>query len=247
VIADAGMGCDCCNPCDTPVPEGKEHELPVDLDRTIASLVLERPSRARAFEQLGLDYCCGGNRSLADACGAAGLDPDTALEALDGTAEDASDEPDWQSVPLPQLVDHIVSAHHDRLRQELPRLDGLLAKVVRAHGDEDPQLRELQATFVSLRRELEEHMADEEARLFPLCRSGEPLDPLHVAELEDEHAATGLALAQLRGLTHGYDLGLARCNTHRATIDGLRELQLDLHRHIHEENNVLFARALASA
>jgi regulator of cell morphogenesis and NO signaling len=220
--------------------------LPVDPDRTIASLVLERPSRARAFEQLGLDYCCGGNRSLADACGAAGLDLGPALEALDGTADDASDEPDWQRVPLPELVDHIVNVHHDRLWLELPRLDGLLAKVVRAHGDENPQLRVLQETFVSLRRELEEHMADEEIRLFPLCRSGEPLDPHHVAELADEHAATGLSLARLRSLTRGYDLDLARCNTHRATIDGLRELELDLHRHIHEENNVLFARALAA-
>jgi regulator of cell morphogenesis and NO signaling len=90
-------------------------------------------------------------------------------------------------------------------------------------------------------------MADEEERLFPRCRSGEPLDPRHVAELEDEHAATGQALAQLRAGTRDYDVDLARCNTHRATIDGLRELELDLHRHIHEENNVLFARALARA
>jgi regulator of cell morphogenesis and NO signaling len=221
--------------------------VPADPDRTIAELVLERPSRARELERLGLDYCCGGNRSLADACGTAGLDLGSTLEALDAAAEDVPDEPDWQTVPLPELVDHIVSAHHDWLRQELPRLDGLLAKVVRAHADEDPQLRDLQATFVSLRAELEEHMADEEERLFPLCRSGEPLDPRHVAELEDEHAATGRALAQLRTGTRDYDVDLARCNTHRATIDGLRELELDLHRHIHEENNVLFARALARA
>ncbi|HEY7603186.1 MAG TPA: iron-sulfur cluster repair di-iron protein [Gaiellaceae bacterium] len=221
--------------------------MPVDPDRTIAELVLEEPSRARELERLGLDYCCGGKRSLADACEAAGVDLGSTLEALETAAGDTSDEPDWQSVPLSELVDHIVSAHHDRLRQELPRLDGLLAKVVRAHADEDPQLRELQATFVSLRAELEEHMADEEERLFPLCRTGEPLDPRHVAELEDEHAETGLALAQLRARTRDYDLDLARCNTHRAAIDGLRELELDLHRHIHEENNVLFARALARA
>jgi regulator of cell morphogenesis and NO signaling len=221
--------------------------LPVDPDRTIAELVLERPSRARELERIGLDYCCGGNRSLADACGAAGLDLRSTVEALDAAVDDATVEPDWRNVPLPELVDHIVSAHHEWLRQELPRLDGLLAKVMRAHGDEDPRLGDLQAAFVSLREELEEHMADEEERLFPLCRSGEPLDPHLVAELEDEHAATGRALAQLRAYTRNYDLDLARCNTHRATIDGLRELELDLHRHIHEENNVLFARALARA
>jgi regulator of cell morphogenesis and NO signaling len=221
--------------------------MPIDPEHTLAALVLERPARSRTFEELGLDYCCGGNRSLTDACAAVGVDLDATLARLEAASEEPDGEPDWQRVPLEELVDHIVSVHHDGMRQELPRLDGLLAKVVRAHGDEEPQLRELRATFVSLRAELEEHMSDEEERLFPLCRSGEPLDPRHVEELEDEHVSTGQALGQLRALTRDYDLGVARCNTHRATIDGLRELEVDLHRHIHEENNVLFPRALAAA
>ena len=196
--------------------------MPIDASRTVADLVLEQPSRARVFENLGLDYCCGGNRSLTDACAAVGVDLDATLARLEAASEEPDGEPDWQRVPLEELVDHIVSVHHDGMRQELPRLDGLLAKVVRAHGDE-------------------------EERLFPLCRSGEPLDPRHVEELEDEHVSTGQALGQLRALTRDYDLGVARCNTHRATIDGLRELEVDLHRHIHEENNVLFPRALTAA
>ena len=118
---------------------------------------------------------------------------------------------------------------------------------MRAHGDGRPELSELRDTFVALRSELEEHIATEETQLFPLVRIGGPYDAEQVAELEHDHASAGSALATLRDLSDGYDLDRALCNTHRATLDGLRELELDLHQHIHEENNVLFPRALATA
>jgi len=223
-----------------------EEALMIDPSRTVAELVLEQPSRARAFEDLGIDYCCGGKQSLDSACDARGLDVDTAVAALEAAVA-PSGEQDWATVPLSDLCDHIVAAHHDRLREELPRLDGLLDKVVRAHGDERPELAELRETFVALRGELEEHMATEESDLFPLVRRGGPYDADKVAELEHDHAWAGSALSRLRELSGGYDLDRALCNTHRATLDALRELELDLHQHIHEENNVLFPRALAAA
>ena len=172
---------------------------------------------------------------------------DDAVAALESAAGVPSGERDWASAPLSELCDHIVTAHHDHLREELPRLGGLLEKVVRAHGDGRPELSELRGTFVTLRSELEEHIATEETQLFPLVRSGGPYDAEQVAELEHDHASAGSALARLRDLSDGYDLDHALCNTHRATLDGLRELELDLHQHIHEENNVLFPRALATA
>jgi regulator of cell morphogenesis and NO signaling len=224
-----------------------EEPAMIDPSRTVADLVLEQPSRARVFEELGVDYCCGGKQSLSAACDARGLVVDDAVSALESVAEMPAGERDWASAPLAELCDHIVTAHHDRLRDELPRLDGLLEKVVRAHGDERPQLSELRDTFAALRSELEEHLATEESQLFPLVRSGGPYDAEQVAALEHEHAWAGAALAKLRELSDGYDLDRALCNTHRATLDGLRELELDLHQHIHEENNVLFPRALATA
>ncbi len=219
----------------------------IDPSRTVAVLVLEQPSRARVFEELGVDYCCGGKQSLASACDARGLDVGDAVAALEWPAAVSSSERDWTQIPLPELCDHIVAMHHDRLREELPRLDGMLEKVVRAHGDERPELAELHQTFVALRSELEEHMTVEEEELFPLVRVGGPYDADNVAELEHDHEEAGVALAKLRELSAGYDLDRALCNTHRATLDGLRELELDLHQHIHEENNVLFPRALAAA
>jgi regulator of cell morphogenesis and NO signaling len=225
----------------------KQGAAMIDPSRTVAELVLERPSRARVFEELGVDYCCGGKRSLGEACEARGVAVEAAVAALDAAADAPSTERDWAQAPLVELCDHIVSAHHDHLREELPRLDGLLERVVRAHGDERPELAEVRETFTALRRELEDHMATEEEQLFPLVARGGPYDEAQVAELEHEHEFAGSALARLRELSGGYDLERALCNTHRATLDGLHELELDLHQHIHEENNVLFPRALAAA
>jgi regulator of cell morphogenesis and NO signaling len=221
--------------------------MPIDPFRTVAELVLEQPSRARVFEELGIDYCCGGRTALAEACDARGLAVEEAVAALDAAADAPTGERDWSTAPLPELCDHIVSEHHERLRRELPRLDGLLEKVVRAHAEERPSVVELRDTFTSLRRELEEHLAAEEEELFPLVRAGGPYDAAQVHELEHDHEWAGTALARMRRLTGGYDLEQALCNTHRATLDGLHELELDLHQHIHEENNVLFPRALAVA
>ena len=220
-------------------------------DTAIADLVLERPSRARVFEQLGLDYCCGGKRSLADACRRRGLDADTVLASLDAEAAPASEEPDLRDVPLAEVCDHIVEVHHARLREELPRLSGLLTKVVRAHGADHPEFAVQRDVFEELRSELEEHLEEEENVLFPVCAGldaeGAPGWPegLELSAFEDDHAAVGAALERLSELTGRYALEGALCNTHRATLSGLAELSVDLHQHIHEENNILFPRALA--
>lgn len=221
--------------------------MPIDPSRTVAELVLERPARARVFEELGLDYCCGGKTPLDDACAARGVPVGQAVAALEAVSDEPTAERDWATAPLAELCDHIVSEHHDRLRTELPRLDDLLAKVVRAHGEERASLLELHDTFTSLRRELEEHLATEEEQLFPLVRVGGPYDADKLGALEHDHEWAGSALARIRELADGYDMERALCNTHRATLDGLRELEHDLHQHIHEENNVLFPRALAAA
>lgn len=221
--------------------------MPIDPSRTVADLVIEVPARARVFERLGIDYCCAGKRSLAQACARKGADPAVVAAELEtATGTGAAESVDWTAVPLADLCDHIVAAHHDRMRTELPRLSTLLEKVERAHGSGRPEFAALRTTFESMRAELEAHMAQEEAEIFPACRAGSGLDPAAAHELEHEHEATGAALERMRELTHGFDPAHALCNTHRATLDGLRELELDVHQHVHEENNILFPRALAA-
>jgi regulator of cell morphogenesis and NO signaling len=222
--------------------------------RPVGDLVAEHPARARVFERLGIDYCCGGRRTLGDVCDELGLDAGTVSVLLDALESDRGEEGrDWTHAPLAELSDHIVDVHHGYLRRELPRLSELLEKSERAHADERPELHETRATFEQLRIDLEQHLAEEERTLFPACgevAAGRRVEAALVDTFERlaaEHTGTGTLLQRLSMLTGGYDTEAALCNTHRAAIVALAGLELDLHEHIHEENNILFPRLLAAA
>jgi regulator of cell morphogenesis and NO signaling len=216
-------------------------------DRSLAELVLERPSAARVLTRLGLDDCCGGRRSLAEACRERQLDPATVVVFLEREDDPvALEATDWAAVPLDRLCAHIVEEHHARLRWELPRLGELAAAAAAAHGSERPELAVLCDELAALREELEEHVDEEERELFPLLTAG-AVDRSRVERLLHEHDATGARLRRLRGLGGDYDAATALCATHRALLDGLHGLELDLHQHVHEENNILFPRALAES
>lgn len=228
----------------------------IEPSTTLGELVAEQSSRAALFERLRLDYCCGGAQTLAQACESRGLDPGTVcrlLEALDEPLPDHQhpEGRDWRRASVADLVDHIVAAHHDRLRAELPRLDELTATVVRVHGADHPELHDLRRLFETLRGELESHIASEERDVFPACVAAEAdggaVDEAVLASHEHEHTATGDVLTALRELGQDYDSSRALCGTHRRLLEGLEALELDLHRHIHEENNVLFPRVRARA
>ncbi len=160
---------------------------------------------------------------------------------------------DWSQTPLTELCDHIVEAHHGFLRRELPRLSTLLEKVERAHAAQSPALHEVRTVFEELRAELESHTEEEERVVFPACRKleagtgGDDELESRFATLVSEHEAAGAHLERLSELTGHFEVAQASCNTHRAALDALRELELDLHEHIHEENNILFPRTLAAA
>jgi regulator of cell morphogenesis and NO signaling len=230
----------------------------LDTQTTIGQLVVERPARARIFERHGIDFCCGGKRPLAEACAKKSIDPETILREIaesDAAAAGALDAPiDWATEPLSDLVDHIVEIHHAYLREEMPRLSQFLDKLVEVHGGRHPELAVARDTFAALRQELESHMMKEECILFPsvkLLESSGGTAPLHCGSVENpirvmilEHENAGDALETLRAVTNGYTPPADGCNTYRVTLDGLRELEADLHMHIHKENNILFPRAI---
>jgi regulator of cell morphogenesis and NO signaling len=229
----------------------------LDASSTVGQLVTDRPRRARVFERFGIDYCCGGKRPLAQACVEQGLNLDEVLTALADSAQVASDEPEteWSSVSMTDLANHIVATHHAYLREALPRLAGLFDKVITAHAERHPDLRELRQAFDDLVNELGPHMQKEELVLFPMVREldraerapsfhcGSVNNPIHA--MEHEHDNAGAALARMRALTHGYTPPEDACNTYRALLDSLDELERDMHTHIHKENNILFPRAAA--
>lgn len=223
---------------------------------SVGRFVVERPAAAAVLEKLGIDYCCGGGRPLSEACREAGISLAALLEQIAQEEAKArpADEPNWLERSLTELCDHIEQTHHVYLKEELPRLTELIGKVVAAHADRHPELRELQDVFAALRAELETHMMKEERILFPAIRqmeqAGGPLafpfgsvgNPIRV--MEHEHQSAADALNRLRTLTGGYRLPEDGCNAYAAMLQGLQRLEADLHRHIHKENNVLFPRAM---
>lgn len=230
---------------------------PTDLnpELSLGALVAEQPARASLFQQLRLDYCCGGRQSLAEACAKRGLDVDAvqaALQAIDAARSgDDVESTDWRAVGLGELCEHIVSVHHDGLREAFPRIGSLLETVVRVHGARDARLHDVQRVFDEIRSGLEPHLDSEEDDLFPACiaweQHGTPVDERVIAEHEQQHAALGDALSTLRVLCHDYDPAAAHCNTHRALLDALGAFEQDLHRHVHEENNILLLRVRESS
>ncbi len=225
---------------------------------TVGQLVAERASRAKVFERFGIDYCCGGKISVADACARHGVDPVAvlaALEALDAAFAAPSADRDWNAAPIPELVLHILNTHHAFLREAMPRLTFLTAKVARVHGEDHPELHEVAGTFARFHAEMDTHMAKEENVLFPLIiqlTRGERTGfgpPVHapISVMEAEHEDAGRDLAAINQLTNGYAVPESACNSYRTMLDGLRELELDTHRHIHLENNILFPRTLGLA
>jgi regulator of cell morphogenesis and NO signaling len=227
----------------------------IEPEQTLAELVLEQPGRTRVFEELGLDYCCGGRSTLEETAARRDLDAKTlaaVIEAAERAFTADGDERDWRQATMGELCDHIVEVHHAFLRRELPRIGELAAKVADRHGDAVPALPELRDEFERLRRDLIEHIEREEDGVFLICQEleagGEYTGPPDVggalANHEAAHEDVGGALKGLRELGGGYDVERALCTSHRVLMESLRRLEADLHQHIHEENNILFPRLL---
>ncbi len=223
-------------------------------EATISSLVTEKPARSRVFEALRIDYCCAGKRTLAQACAAKSLDPASVIELLALADNQPTPALNPDTLSLTQLADHIEQEHHAFLRSELPRLDQMTEKVARVHADSDPRLHDVRRAFCALRDELSAHMIKEEQILFPMVRqldTATTLPHFHcgtlanpIRQMEAEHDNAGAALATMRAATDNYQPPDWACNTYRAMLDGLANLEADMHQHVHKENNILFTKAL---
>ncbi|WNC22819.1 iron-sulfur cluster repair di-iron protein [Thermosynechococcus sp. GLH187] len=224
----------------------------LQLTDTVGALVRDYPSLAALFETAEIDYCCGGQQTLAEACAQRGIDAQTFLKELEAAIETAP-EPAIADLSLTALVDHIETVHHAYLQRELPRLEAQAEKVAAVHGSRDARLQQLHATVVALAAELKTHLQKEEQVLFPRLRQLEKsydqavnvLIPAAIDCMQREHAETGVALTQLRRLSDGFTPPEWACNTYRVLLAGLLSLEKDLHQHIHKENNLLFPKAIA--
>jgi regulator of cell morphogenesis and NO signaling len=232
--------------------------MPTETMKTVAQIAVEHPAAAREFEKLGIDYCCGGSRTLEEACTTAGVSLDEVAKRLEALST-APTEQNFAELSLSDLIEHITSTHHVFVREECPRIQQLAAKVVAKHGETHPELREVQSVFGALAAELSLHLMKEEQILFPYIQrleearlAGEPAPPAMfgtaanpIAMMEREHDDAGEALRMLRKVTGNYSAHADACTSFHALYQALQGFEADLHQHIHLENNVLFPGVLA--
>lgn len=231
--------------------------MAITSETPLRDIVVERPAAIPVLEDLGIDYCCGGKQTLGEACLRGGLSVSRVLSAL-SERQPGSSEVNWETARLSQLIEHIVVKHHTFARGHLRLLGELAAKVERRHGGQHPEVLQVNQAIAALTTETTRHFFCEEDMLFPYiqaletgaksARSGafssieQP-----VTRMLMDHDHTGDELKQLRAITGSYQPPPDACTTFRALYRGLEELELDLHQHIHLENNILFPRALAMA
>lgn len=233
--------------------------MQIAMQNTLKEIAVTLPGSTRVFEKFGLDYCCGGAQTLSAACEKANLAPVALLEALEQVQDLPSVQPDWITLPLGDLVQHLLDTHHIFTRTELARLEKLMDKVRGVHGVRHPELVKAEAVLHSLQQDLSQHLVKEERVLFPYITAldaalaaGKPApvpmfgtvrNPIRMMSLE--HDTAGELLRELRHITNEYALPADACGSFRALYQGLQELEADLHQHIHLENNLLFPRAIA--
>lgn len=213
------------------------------IDQTLGDLATDLPGATRVFHQHQLDFCCGGQQTLREACVRRGLDADAITAQLQALHGD-TDQPDWRQASNTELIEHILTRFHARHREQLPELIRLASRVEQVHGQNPTCPNGLAEHLWNMQQELESHMLKEEKILFPLLLS-EPSHPHAqgpIAVMRYEHDQHGEALARLNEMTDDITPPPHACNTWRALYRGLAELRDDLMQHIHLENNVLFAR-----
>ena len=225
-----------------------------DTAKTVREFATQVPQAVRVFEKMGIDYCCGGGKSLSDACQQANISVDDVVSRLLESPTLSGSSSDWTQAKLADLVDHIVAKHHGYVKQELPRLEQLLNKVASKHGENHPELAKVESVFAQLNAELTSHLMKEENILFPYVKQleqsgtsrapmfGSVKNPIHMMEIE--HDSAGDCVRELRKLTNDYNAPADGCFSFRTLYQGLAEFEADLHQHIHLENNILFPRAI---
>lgn len=230
-----------------------------NAQQCVGEIVAAFPGASNLFKRYGIDFCCGGNRSLGEALAQKAIATDAFLANLEAAyqAQQLRQEAggvDWREASYSDLIDQIVGAHHQYLKDELPVISGFATKIFHVHGPRHPELGQLYRQFHQFKMELDMHLQDEESRVFPLIRayaqSGAPSD-LEAAlacieELEAEHQAAGDLLLAMRETTRGYALPPDACRTYTLTFEKMQELESDMFNHVHLENNILFPRLRAA-
>lgn len=224
----------------------------------VKDIALSHPGARQILEDAGVDYCCGGGKSLHEACLHADAPAEEILKRLEKSKRDGPNESIWISAPLGDLTRHIREKHHQYVRETIARVRPLLEKVKVKHGKNHQEIAEIERLFLEVGREMTMHMQKEEQILFPYIDALErsvygdgtlepPFfqtvrNPVHM--MMKEHDAAGELVKQIRTASAEYTPPPDACASYGVLYQDLREFEADLHEHVHLENNILFPRAV---
>lgn len=227
---------------------------------TLAQLVKTNHKAGTVFEKYHLDFCCKGKRTLEQACTEQQLPLTEVVTELETvfSKEDSPVGPDFENIKLTDLCDYIINTHHSYVKNEMPQIYAWLEKIASKHGERHPELYKIAEMFASVKEEMELHMKKEEMVLFPRIKELEKLadaespnlqisitymqSPITIMEQEHDHAGT--MLNEIRILSNDYTPPMDACTTYQLSFAAIKAFELDLHQHVHLENNILFPKSI---
>jgi len=225
----------------------------INRDQKLGEVISIFPDANKIFNEVKIDYCCGGHNNLGETLKKKGLNVDTFVERLNDEyskfIESKQEYKDWRKAAPMELIKHIVNNHHNYTFEALKEIDGLLLKILKVHFyNHGEELLKLHKLFGNLKIELEEHLVKEEGILFPLIEEyftdkdeNKRVELIKfIEELEAEHDGAGNILKEMEGLTRDFTAPKGACTTFKLTYHKLNELEKDLFVHIHKENSILF-------
>jgi len=228
-------------------------------DDTIGEIVTKDYRKAQVFKSFGIDFCCGGKKTIAEVCKTKGIDPEKVEKALGSIMDEPpASQNDYLKWNLSFLTDYIINIHHQYVKDNTAFIKELANKVAGVHGEQHPEAIRIAHIFSLVADDLMLHLKKEEQILFPFIKElvnvqtnggeleksafGDVTNPIQVMEAEHEQA--GEALQTIRDLTNNFTLPEDACNSYMILYKKLDEYESDLHRHVHLENNVLFRKAI---
>lgn len=228
-------------------------------DSKIGNVVAENFRSAKIFEEYGIDFCCGGKKSIGEACREKGINADDLITKLTEASGNQNDtNTDYNSWKLDFLIKYIINIHHSYVRKSLPVIAGHAEKAALKHGANHAEVIKISELFSGIKTELEVHMQKEELMLFPYIKNlleternvdgisfppfGSIENPIKV--MESEHDSAGRSMDEINSLSNSYSIPEDACTTYSVLYQELKDFENDLHKHIHLENNILFPKAI---
>jgi regulator of cell morphogenesis and NO signaling len=230
----------------------------MNSDRTVGEFVADNYRAAKVFEKHGIDFCCGGNVTLAEICTNKGID----FAAIEGEIEAVKSEPvepsqNYASWEMPFLADYIINAHHSYIKENIGQIAAYAHKIAAVHGANHPEVIQIDIIFNKIAGDMATHLREEEEVFFPAIKrayatrtAGAAPETKDIAtimnslnKLSHEHVKIGDAMHTIRHLAKEYAIPDNVCNTFMVTYQKLKEFEDDLHKHVHLENNILFLKA----